>query len=115
MGPGNGFTYGPAGIVAVPLPPGTLSNLRVFISVPPDSNPGESYTFQLCTNPGFGGTCTLFCTISGSAPAQSCTDTTHTMLINSGDRIYVGTGISNSPAPPQASAQWSVDFQPSGF
>ncbi len=114
MGPGNGFTNGPAGIVAVPMPPGTLSSLRVFISVPPDSNAAESYTFQLCTNPGFGGTCTLTCTISGSAPSQSCADTTHTMSINGGDRIFVGVSLSNNPPPPRASAQWSVDFQPSG-
>jgi hypothetical protein len=114
MGPGNGFTTGPAGIVAVPMPPGTLSHLRVWISVPPDSNPGESYMFQVCTNPGFGGSCVLSCTISGAAPSQSCSDTTSTMAIADGDRIYVVVGISNNPAPPTASAQWSVDFEPSG-
>lgn len=112
MGPGNGMTYGPAGIVAVPLAAGTLSNLRVWISVPPDSNPAESYTFEVCTNPGFGGSCSaLACTISGAAPSQSCIDTTDTLAINDGDRVYVAAVPSDNPAPPTSSAQWSMTFQ----
>jgi hypothetical protein len=113
MGPGNGLAYGPAGIVAVPLPSGTLTHLRVWLSVSPDNNPAEFYTFQVCTNPGFGGSCVLTCTISGTVPSQQCSDTTGTMAIEEGDRVYVSAGMSNNPAPPQSSAQWSIDFEPS--
>jgi hypothetical protein len=113
MGPGNGFTTGPAGIVAVPLPAGTISSLRAFVSVPPDANPGESYTFAVCTGGANGNSCSaVTCTISGVAPSQSCTDTIDTLTIADGDRVYVSVAISNNPAPPTASAQWSLTFQP---
>jgi hypothetical protein len=108
MGPGNGFTSGPAGIVAVPMPPGSVGNLRVWLSVPPD--PSGSYTFSVCTNPGFGGSCPMSCSIASGA--QSCSDSSHTATLNGGDRLYVTASVSGTP--PLSSAQWSVDFSPSG-
>jgi len=108
MGPGNGFTVGPAGIVAVPMAPGIVSHLRVWLSVPPDV--ASTYNFSICTNPGFGGSCLLSCSITNGA--QSCSDSTHTATLNSGDRVYVSASVSGKP--PLSSAQWSADFSPSG-
>ena len=108
MGPGNGFTVGPAGIIAVPMPPGSLSHLRVWLSVP--ANASGSYQFSLCTNPGFGGSCPLSCTISKGA--QSCSDASHTATLKGGDRVYVTGAVSGSPS--LSSAEWSADFTPSG-
>ena len=108
MGPGNGFTTGPAGIVAVPVPPGTVSNLRVWLSVPPD--PASKYDFLVCTNPGYGGSCPISCSIANGA--QSCSDSAHTAMLQAGDRLYVAASVTGSP--PLSSAQWSADFSPSG-
>lgn len=108
MGPGNGFTTGPAGIVAVPEPPGVVSHLRVWVSVPPGA--ASTYTFSVCTNPGFGGSCAISCSIANGA--QSCTDSAHTATLSSGDRVYVSGSVSGGP--PLSSAQWSADFSPSG-
>ena len=108
MGPGNGFTVGPAGIIAVPLPPGSVSHLRVWLSVPADAS--GSYLFSLCLNPGFGGSCPLSCSIGNGA--ESCTDASHMATLAAGDRVYVSGSVSGSP--PESSAQWSADFNPSG-
>lgn len=93
MSPGNGRG------LDTPLPAGTLSNLRVRTDQPPGS--GEIHTFIVVVN---DVATAITCTISD--PNTSCEDTTNSVTIAAGDRLWVFAIASGSAMTTEVS--WSL-------
>jgi hypothetical protein len=83
------------GNVALLLPAGTLKNFYCYVP----NAPGTSNSYQCTMRDNFANS-SLSCTISGAA--QSCTDSTNTVTINTSDRYDVAITTTVGGAAPTA-------------
>lgn len=83
---------------------GTVSNLHVKIS-PSSPGTGKSYAFTFRANQVDTA---LTCTIADAA--TTCSDTTHSVSINAGDKVSISQTPSGTPT--QATTSMLVDFTP---
>jgi hypothetical protein len=104
-GPGNGCnTTGTVGLnIAVPVPAGTVRNLRANVN--PAPGVGQSLTFTVEKN---GPDTSVSCVISGAA--TTCSDTTNSATFVDGDLLSVSVQPSSSSTPAMA-VRYSLTHQ----
>lgn len=82
---------------------GSYANLKVFVTVAPGGVASKQYSVRIN-----GTNSSLTCTITGAA--TSCSDTTHSASITSGDLVNLRTDPSGSPS--NGDTKFSVEFTP---